>query len=164
MERYRFLEHTADGRFQAFGATLEEAFGNAALAAASLMWDWTAVDRRTDVTVELDGRDPAQLLVRFLNEILYLFETRRFLLAAVERVEIGPAREIPPVREEDRAGGPVDGAARPGGGLRLTAVLCGDALSGRYGLHGDVKAATYNDLKIESRAGGGFVVQVVVDL
>jgi len=40
MERYRILPHTADGKFRAFGATREEAFANAALAAASLMWDW----------------------------------------------------------------------------------------------------------------------------
>ncbi len=158
MERFRFLEHTADGKFRAFGATLEEAFGNAALATASLMWDWTGVERRSAVPVALEGRDAPQLLVKFLNEILYLFEARRFLLAGVERVEIGPARE------GDREGGPVDGATRPGGGLRLTAVLRGDVLSKRYGLHGDVKAATYNDLKIESCPGGGFVVQVVVDL
>jgi SHS2 domain-containing protein len=37
MERYRFLRHTADAKFQAFGTTLEEAFINAALATASLM-------------------------------------------------------------------------------------------------------------------------------
>ena len=35
MERYKFLAHTADAKFQAFGETLEEAFGNAALATAS---------------------------------------------------------------------------------------------------------------------------------
>ncbi|MGB2763781.1 MAG: archease, partial [Candidatus Aminicenantaceae bacterium] len=34
VERYRFLEHTSDAKFQAFGNTLEEAFCNAALATA----------------------------------------------------------------------------------------------------------------------------------
>ena len=28
-ERFRYLEHTADAKFQAFGATLEEAFAEA---------------------------------------------------------------------------------------------------------------------------------------
>jgi len=40
MQKYRILPHTADAKFQAFGASLEEAFANAALATASLMWDW----------------------------------------------------------------------------------------------------------------------------
>ena len=46
MDKYRFLPHTADGKFQAFGGTLEEAFANAALATASLVWDWTAIEPR----------------------------------------------------------------------------------------------------------------------
>jgi SHS2 domain-containing protein len=152
MERYRFLSHPADGKFRAFGTTLEEAFANAALATVSLMWDWPAVERRADIAVALEGRDAEQVLVKFLNEVLYLFETRRFLLAAVEGLKIEPAEKKP-----GEASGP--GA----GGHRLTAVLRGDFLSDRVDLHGDVKAATYNDMKIEAGAGG-FVVQVVVDL
>lgn len=157
MERYRFLDHTADGRFRAFGATLEEAFANAALATASLMWDWEAVERRVDIAIEAEGRDAEQLLVNLLNEILYLFETRRFLLADVAALKVVPARK-------GGSEGPRGAGARGGGsGLRLTALLKGDILSDRYGLHGDVKAATYNDLMIESRPGG-VVIQAVVDL
>jgi len=48
MERYRFLEHTADAKFQAFGKTLEEAFSNAALATASLMWDWEEIEQNVE--------------------------------------------------------------------------------------------------------------------
>jgi SHS2 domain-containing protein len=36
MERYRILEHAADGKFRAFGETLEKAFGNAALVVVDL--------------------------------------------------------------------------------------------------------------------------------
>ncbi len=152
MERYRFLSHPADGKFRAFGTTLGEAFANAALATASLIWDWQAVERRTRIDVALDGRDAEQALVKFLNEILYLFETRRFLLAAVEELKIESAEKRPV-----GANGP------EGGGLLLSAVLWGDILSDRYDLRGDVKAATYHEMKIEAGVDG-FVVQVVVDL
>jgi SHS2 domain-containing protein len=152
MERYCFLAHTADGKFRAFGATLEEAFANAALATASLMWDWSAVDRPAEIAVDIVGRDAEQVLVKFLNEILYLFETRHFLLAVADGLKIGPA------------GNKAAAANGSGEGLRLTAVLRGDFLSDRYGLHGDIKAVTYNDMKIEAGEAGGFVVQVVVDL
>ena len=30
-QKFRYLSHTADAKFQAFGASLEEAFSNAAL-------------------------------------------------------------------------------------------------------------------------------------
>jgi hypothetical protein len=67
MERYRILPHTADGKFQAFGRTLEEAFGNAALAMASLMWDWEKVGRGVRHFIHVKAIDREQLL-KFLTE------------------------------------------------------------------------------------------------
>ena len=142
MERYRILPHTADGKFQAFGATLEEAFGNAALATASLMWDWTAVESRTSYVVRVKARNRKQLLVKFLGEVIYLFETRRFLLADVTGLTID---------EEE-------------GSSRIEAVFHGDVLSGRYEVFGGVKAVTYNEMKITDADGSPFTLQVVVDM
>ncbi len=139
-ERYRILPHTADGKFRACGRTLEEAFGNAALALASLMWDWRRVEPRIRHRVHVDGRDREQLLVKFLGEIVFLFDARRFLLGRVDEIRIRPGS----------------------GGFVLEAVLAGETLSSRHELIGDVKAVTYHDLRIEER--GGFTVQVVVDM
>lgn len=142
MEKYRILEHTADGKFQAFGATLEEAFGNAALAVASLMWDWRKIEAYISYPVGVEGHDLKQLLVRFLGEIIFLFETRSFLLGSVEELKI---------------------SARAGR-LGLRARFLGDSVSDRYELHGGVKAVTYHDMKIEKKAGQGYVIQAVVDM
>lgn len=140
MERYRILPHTADGKFRAYGRTLEEAFANAALAMASLMWDWGRVERRLSHSVRVSGRDKEQLLVKFLGEIIYLLDTQKFLLAAVADLRI----------------------RGDGGGWNLEAELRGDTLSDRHAIYGDVKAVTYNDMKIEEC--DGVVVQVVVDM
>jgi SHS2 domain-containing protein len=140
MERYRILPHTADGKFQAYGRTLEEAFRNAALAMASLMWDWARVDPKIARDVRLAARDREQLLVKFLGEALYLLDTERFLLAAVDGPEI---RET-------------------AGGWALEAVFRGDTFSDRYEIHGDVKAVTYHEMRIEE--GDGVTLQVVVDM
>lgn len=140
--RYRILPHTADGKFQAYGATLEEAFGNAALATASLMWDWTKVEPRTRYAVHMKARDLKQLLVKFLGEVIYLLETRRFLLGEVAGLTIE--------REEASS--------------RIEAVFIGDALADRYALFGDIKAVTYNEMKIEESDCGRYTVQVVVDM
>ena len=141
MKRYRLLPHTADGKFQAFGRTLEEAFSNAALALASLMWDWSAVEAKTSVPVRVRGRDHEQLLVKLLDEVVYLKETRRFLVGRVQglAIEAGPE------------------------GLTLVAEFLGDQSSDRHELHGEVKAATYHEMKIV-RHGTGCSVQVVVDM
>jgi SHS2 domain-containing protein len=140
MKRYDILPHTADGKFRAYGRTLDEAFGNAALAMASLISDWSRVEPRLSHSVRVSGRDKEQLLVKFLGEIIYLLDTQKFLLAAVSGLKI----------------------RGDGGGWNLEAELRGDTLSERYVIYGDVKAVTYNDMKIEEC--DGVVVQVVVDM
>ncbi len=140
-ERFRYLDHTADAKFQAFGRTLEEAFSNAALATASLMWNVDAVERRKCRKVEVKGRDLEQLLLHFLGEVIYAFEVGSFYLAAVEGARIE--------RQED-------------GSYRFEAILVGDDTPSRYPLHGEVKAITYNEMKIETK--DPVMVQVVVDI
>jgi SHS2 domain-containing protein len=139
-KRYEILPHPADGKFRAFGRNLEEAFSNAALATASFMWDWTRIEPRASVPVRVTGRDREQLLVKFLGEIIYLFETKSFLLGTVVDLKISVA----------------------GDGLELVAGFRGDAVSPRYEINGDVKAVTYNEMIIED--GDPVTVQVVVDM
>jgi SHS2 domain-containing protein len=138
-EKFKFLDHTADAKFQAFGRTLEDAFANAALATASLMWKPETIKKKVRHPVRVSGRDLEQLLVQFLAEIIYLFETKKFLLREVEDVRI----------DQNEAG------------FRLEGVFSGD-LSAGYDLHGEVKAVTYNEMTIEKN--GGFTVQVVLDI
>jgi SHS2 domain-containing protein len=140
-ERYRLLDHPADGKFRAFGESVEEAFSNAALAVASLMWNWEKIPLCLDHVIEIRGRDLKQLLYKYLEEILFLLDTKKFLLGAVDglTIEAGPE-------------------------FVLRAVFRGDAYADRIEIFGDVKAVTYNEMKIESCACGPWVIQVVVDM
>ena len=140
MERYKFLAHTADAKFQAFGETLEEAFGNAALATASLMWDWQEIEPKVELEVEIKGKDLEQLLSGFLEEIIYLLDSRSFLLSSSDHIRIDKTEGL----------------------YRLKALFRGDKYSEKYKIHGDVKAITYNEMEIESK--DRFMVQVVVDV
>jgi SHS2 domain-containing protein len=140
MERYRFFEHTADAKFKAFGETLEEAFSNAALATASLMWDWEKIEHKVTHPVEVEGRDLKQLLSGFLEEIIYLLDTKSFLLGFPGNIKIE--------EKEDR--------------YTLKSLFRGDHYSDQYEIFGDVKAITYNEMEIEE--SGRFMVQVVVDV
>ena len=143
MERYLILPHTADGKFEAFGGTLEEAFANAALALASLMWDWSRIALKVEQLVQVEGDDKEQLLVKFLGEIIYLLETRQFLLGRVRKLEIRPHFD----------------------GFSLAAVLAGETLDSGHEIYGDVKAVTYHELTIEEGGPGERSrVQVVVDM
>ena len=140
MKKYRFLRHTADAKFQAFGETLEEAFQQAALALVSLMWNWETVDNKLEVPVQVEGHDMKQLLLNYLEEILYLFDTRRFLLSRVDDLSIE--------RKEGR--------------YVLQALFKGDEYSSKTEVFGDVKAITYNEMEIRSTAP--FRIQAVADV
>jgi SHS2 domain-containing protein len=140
LDNYRFLPHTADAKFQAFGDTLEESFTNAALATASLMWDWTKIEKKTEHRVQVEGRDLKQLLVSLLEEIIYLLESKMFLLADVDAIRIKKKQKK----------------------YSLTALFKGDRYSEKYTIFGDVKAITYNEMVIEQE--DRIMVQVVVDI
>jgi len=140
VQRYRFLKHTADAKFQAFGNTLEEAFSNAALATASLMWEWASIKKKVKRTIEIQGKDIKQLLVVFLEEILFLWDVQRFVLGGVKDLVILQNKNA----------------------YTLNAVFTGDINKGEYVTFGDVKAVTYNEMEI--REVNGFQVQVVVDI
>ena len=140
MERHRFLRHTADAKFQAFGTTLEEAFSNAALATVSLMWDWKKIEKKIVHKIEVEGKDLKQLLNSFLEEIIYLLDSKMFLLSSAEKMRI----------------------EKKGNRYVLKALFKGDKYSDKYKIYGDVKAITYNEMKIENK--DRFMVQVVVDV
>jgi SHS2 domain-containing protein len=140
VQKFKYLQHTADAKFQAFGATLEEAFAHAALATASLMWDCSRIEPKSEHRIRVIGTDEKQLLVSFLEEILFLLDSRLFLLR-----ETGGIR----IQREDK-------------GFVLEANLIGDTYSEKYKTFGEVKAITYNEMKIVKNHH--IMVQVVVDM
>jgi len=144
-KRYEILEHIADGKFRAFGRTLEEALGNAALAMASLMWDWERVRPEIKEMVKVKASNLEQLIVKFLTECLYLLEVKSFLLGGIDELKIEK------VWKDNRTV------------YELRAELSGDLISPEHEIYGQVKAVTYNDMKIE-KTDSGLVLQVVVDM
>jgi SHS2 domain-containing protein len=140
LKRYQFLEHTADAKFQAFGRSLEEAFENAAYATVSLMWDREKIARNIQQPVKVEGHDLEQLLVNFLEEILYLLDSQMFLLHSVEKIQIERRDEV----------------------YVLDSLFFGDDFGEHYQPYGDVKAITYNEMEVHTK--NRFMVQVVVDV
>ena len=120
--KYKFLEHTADAKFQAFGKTLEEKFANAALAMFSIMVDTKKVKHLIEKKINIKGEDKKSLLYNFLEELLFLLDTKSFLLNKVKKIKI-----------ENNS---------------LKAIVVGDFVKEEYKLLGEVKAVTYNDMEI----------------
>jgi SHS2 domain-containing protein len=120
-DRFRILEHEADVGFEAYGWDQEELFANAAYALFSLITDPETV--RTGVTKHITINNGEELLVVFLNELLYLWDTKRFI----------PGHFSIAVKEG-----------------RLEAEIAGETLDpDRHPVHKEVKAVTYHKFTIQ---------------
>ena len=74
--RYEQLEHTAEAGIIAHGASLAEAFENAAEGMYALMLDLDGVAEREERAIELADESSEALLVDWLLELLFLTETQ----------------------------------------------------------------------------------------
>lgn len=77
---YEVFEHTADIGLHAYGETLPELFANAARGMESLMVAPEQVETRVSHEVSVEGHDLVSLLVSWLNELIFLFDTEYLLL------------------------------------------------------------------------------------
>ncbi len=85
---FELLDHTADVGFRAFGSTPVEVFENAAR--ALLSFTEGQPEPAEDRTVEIAGDDYESLLVNWLSELLYLFDSGEFAFRDPVVEEISP--------------------------------------------------------------------------
>ena len=146
--KYKYLPHTADAKFRAFGKNLEEAFSNAALAMFNVMVDTSKVKNKTNKKIEAEGRDLQALLYNFLEQFLILLDAENFFLAAIKKIKITQIKK--------NSGG-------NSSSYKLIAEATGDD-AGKYETIGpQVKAVTYNDMVVDIEKDN-CVVQVVIDI
>jgi SHS2 domain-containing protein len=82
--KFEFLEHTADVYIAAHGATLAEAFENAALAMFEVMTDTEKVSHSIEDSVEVEAEDEYALLYSWLEALIVKFETKNMLYSKFE--------------------------------------------------------------------------------
>jgi SHS2 domain-containing protein len=137
MPRYRVLPHTADVGIAACGATLPEAFENAAFGMFDLMFDLSAVQGAEECGVEASAETYGELLVAWLSALLAEAEIRGLAFGRFRVEMLG------------------DGS--------LSGFATG-APSDVLELRGPpVKAVTYHDLAVEE-SPGGWEVRVIFDV
>jgi SHS2 domain-containing protein len=76
---FEIIDHTADIGLRAFGSDLPEAFVNAARGMFSLITDLDSVREVICKEILVKAPDQEVLLVEWLNELLYYFDTEQIL-------------------------------------------------------------------------------------
>jgi tRNA nucleotidyltransferase (CCA-adding enzyme) len=135
---WEHFPHAADVGVRGFGATLAQAYEQAALAMTAAITDIASVESETMIRVACDAPDAELLLVDWLNALVYEMATRSMLFSRFE------------VSLQD---------------THLTAQVWGEAIEvARHHPATEVKGATYTALKVAQQADGSWLAQCVVDV
>src|SRR3989344_179933 len=134
--KYKFLEHTADIKFQIYGKTLNEVFENSVLAVAEYVSRGKKIKARKGKIINVSGNDLESLFYNFLDELVYLIDAENFV-AAKAKVTIF--------------------------GYNLKAELFGDSTNNYKDLD-HIKAATYAEMYIKKLPDENWEAQAVMDV
>ena len=135
---WEHFPHQADVGVRGLGATLEQAFEQAALALTAVITDLEIVAPKEILQISCMAPNVELLLVDWLNCLIFEMVTRNMLFSRFE------------VHLE---------------GSRLAAKAWGEALEvARHHPAVEVKGATYTSLKVEQQPDGSWLAQCVVDV
>ena len=135
---YRILDHTADVGLEAEGATLAEAFANAATGMYSIMVHLDRVSERVQRRVEVEAENAEGLLTAWLLELLFITEVDGLVFRRFDVQEASP-RHLAAIAH----GEPLDPERHPKGAV--------------------VKAVTRHRLEV-GPTDGGYRVRVILDI
>jgi len=121
------------------GPDLSGVFSRAALAMGEILHDPGLVGSGEEIGMFFQGQDHADLMVRFLGEILYLFEARGLLFHHHKILLVEPTR--------------------------LRAVGYGEGFDkNRHRVRASVKAVTYHRARVELKPDGEWRAMVILDV
>lgn len=89
---FEVFEHTADVGLHAYGSTLEEVFIHAAQGMENLLVPLEQIQLVTGREISVSGHDAVSLLVAWLNELIFLFDTEYLLFRTFTIEEINETR------------------------------------------------------------------------
>lgn len=139
--QFEILDISGDVGIVAYGQKCEDAFVNAGIGMYSLITDIKRVDERRTIDIETKSDSLDGLVVSYLNELIFQFDTYGFI---GKRIEIINFSNCPPVFIKARIYGEEFDPTRHE--RRLL-----------------VKAATYHNIRVE-KINGNWEIEVVFDI
>ena len=135
---WEHFPHQADIGVRGFGANIEQAFEQAALALTAVITDVEKVTPAEMIRIFCEAPDAELLLVDWLNQLVYEMATRSMLFSRFK------------LHIEDH---------------RLAAQAWGETVQAqRHQPAVEVKGATYTELSVAQQPDGSWLAQCVVDV
>lgn len=138
IKEYTIVNHTADIGIRARGEDMEQAYANAAKGMFSLITDLRKIRISLSRDISVDATDKETLMVAWLNELIFLFDTEHLLFKKFEIEELTDKR--------------------------LKAKAYGEKVDvERHDIKIGIKSTTYHLLRV-SREDDRYQVQVIFDV
>lgn len=138
MKRYEQIPHTADIAIKAYGKDLRELFANAAFGMFDIIADLEGLKESVSIDVDLKADSNEELLVDWLDELLFNFYTKGIIFFEFDIANLGSGELIAKAR-----------------GRHIG--------ENRNRLKTEIKAATFHDLNIRE-SPEGCSVEIVFDV
>ena len=137
MRRFRFIDHTGDIGVVVYGRDLRELFVHAAQAFFQIITEPEKIREKKSEEISLDSNGSEELLVAWLNEFLFLFDTRGLLFRRFDLRQVNDNH--------------------------LEATVWGEGYEqGRHPIKTVIKAVTYHQLEIKQEKGA-WKTQIIFD-
>ncbi|HAK89314.1 MAG TPA: hypothetical protein DHV16_07740 [Nitrospiraceae bacterium] len=138
---FETIDISGDAGIKAYGKSREEAFVNAGFGMYSLITDIGNINERQEIDIEVKSDSIEGLLVSFLNELIFRFDTYNFIGS---RIEISDLSIQPP--------------------FFIKAKIFGEEFDvERHERRLLVKAATYHNIRVE-KTGDKWEIEVIFDI
>ena len=123
MKKLKWINHPADLGFVAYGENIKELFKNAAWGMLNIITDLKKVSIKTTTKINLKANNPEELLIIWLNELLYYYNVKKIIFNDFELKKINKTHLCAHARGEK---------------INLF----------KHKINTEIKAATYHQLKI----------------
>jgi SHS2 domain-containing protein len=138
MKTFETVDISGDAGIKAYGQTVEEVFVNSAVGMYNLITDLNGIREEKEVPVDVESHSLEGLIVSWLNELIFLFDTFGFIGKKINIKTFGKNR--------------------------VTAGVCGEDFDpDRHEKRLLIKAATYHKLSI-AKENGLWVAKVIFDI
>ena len=135
---YQVIDHTADLGILVKAPDVKDLFVDAAYAMTDLMVKGDISKKGTERELLVEGEDFPDLMVRWLSEILYLFDGEHILVSAIEIQSISP--------------------------IQLQSTLTVVPLKrGHHEILREIKAVTYHQISVK-RVHDGWEARIIFDV
>ncbi len=135
---YTLMDHTADLGIEIRGSGLKNLFEGAGSALMHLMVRGEHRGKTTSMAISVSGQDLADLMVRWLGEILYLFDGENLVVTSIQIDSVSSSR-LEAILETV----PFDPSA--------------------HEIHTEVKAVTYHQIEVVDK-GNQWEARVILDV